>query len=35
MSKKLVDKQRYHDEAFKREALRILASSGRKDRGGC
>lgn len=30
MSKKPIDKQRYHDEAFKREALRILASSGRK-----
>jgi transcriptional regulator GlxA family with amidase domain len=30
MSKKPVDKKRYHDEAFKVEALRILAASGRK-----
>jgi transposase len=30
MSKKPVDKKRYHDESFKVEALRILAASGRK-----
>jgi transposase len=30
MSKKPVDKKRYHDEAFKLEALRMLATSGRK-----
>ena len=30
MSKRPIDKKRYHDEAFKLEALRILAASGRK-----
>jgi transposase len=30
MSKKPVGKKRYHDDAFKVEALRILAASGRK-----
>ena len=30
MSKKPSDKSRYHDEAFKLEAVRILATSGRK-----
>ena len=29
MSKKPVDKKRYRDDAFKLEALRILAASGR------
>ena len=30
MSKKPVGKSRYHDDAFKLEALRILAASGHK-----